>query len=776
MFDDYLNAELLSALQRLNHYGSSRLTATPAKGPTRPGSMAANARAGISAQPRDFSMIAQHCGQARQSLIEGGAQDGRQLWHALMTLAFFCENGRDWSHAVGKDHPKYDTADTDKEFDRIEAEHKAKGFGATLCATFEAERPAVCAACPHNGKITSPYQLGLRAGPYNPNNLPAKFRRNNGWLERLVDEEWRRVVQGDISDPILEEVGDRLRLTFTFTRSDRTTKRVVVYADEPNYRSGRELFEQHGVHLQMFTFKPFVDLILAWIDELLAACQLRNEPLPSFGWAMNDKGYTGFAVGGTFYAADGSETPALGADPALLRRYDPKGSLAQWQQAATFVAADVPELHTAIAASFGAPLLTFSGEAGGCMAFVGPSGVGKTSAFVAGAAVWGDPRHTMISLDDTSNYQTLVLGQTRAMPIYWDEAKLATKERQADLANMLHKLTQGRDKGRLTADISMREVGEWNTIFPLSTNNSVVELILGQGGHISATLVRVLEITIERQGMQALASAASTVASMQQNYGHAGRVYAHYIAQHAPRIAAMVTKAKQYVMDRIRPYENEERFYVAEGASTLVGAKLARDLKLIDLNIDRIGKVICDAILSARAERHRHEPKDPVAMLAQTLDRFCNDLASAWIITARIARTGPQPLGTQERRERLPIGVPSRPTPAYQIAVADGIMRVDRNCFTDWCRKKGLPASALIKQMVETWNGFEGQGTIGSRAIYVGLNVRYFQISLDNPDLTHFLDEFPEYATTGSMAPGQKVVPLRPSVSVSVSAAPPTIN
>jgi Domain of unknown function (DUF927) len=754
----YANDDLLPKLQGLGHYRSA---IGPSKAFQKPTSMAANARAGLAARPRDFALVANNCAQARRSLTEHGEHDGRQLWHALLTLVFFCENARDWSHEIGNLHPAYDEAETDAEVDRVAAEHAKKPFGATLCTTFDAERPGVCAACPHFGKVTSPYQLGIASVASSPSDLPPGFRRHNGWIERqTASEDWRRVVQGDIGDPLLEESENRRRLTFTFTRSDRVAVTVAVYQDEPNYRNGRELFSLRGIDLNMYNYKSFVDLVLAWIDQLLAACQLRNESLPSFGWAD-----TGFAVGGVFYAADGSETPALGADPALLRRYEPRGSLAQWQKAANFVAADVPALHAAIATSFGAPLLAFSGESGGCIAFVGPSGVGKTSAFIAGAAVWGDPRHTMISLDDTSNYQTLVLGQTRALPIYWDEAKLATKERQAELVNMLHKLTQGRDKGRLTADIAMREAGEWNTIFPLSTNNSVTELVAAQEGHKTATMVRVLEIEIERQGMQALAGAALTVAGMQRNYGHAGQVYARYIAQHAPQIEAMVTKTKQLVMDQTSPYETEERFYVALASSILVGAKLARDLKLIDLDIKGIARVLCDAIKASRIERRRYEPKDPIEVLVQQLDRFCNAHADACVVTAHLARRGPQALAN-EKREKLPVKI-DRPAPAYQIAVADGVIRIEREAFTAWCNKKGLPGSKMIKDMIEVWGGIEGRGPIGGGTAYPGGRVYFFQIPLSNPDLSHMLDEFPEYATTGSGKPGQKIVPLRLRGSVS---------
>jgi hypothetical protein len=756
--------DLLPTLQAQTHYRSAPKPSAAFQKPT---SMAANARAGMSARPRDFALIANNCAQVQQSLQEHGEHDGRQLWRALLTLAFFCEDARTWSHDVGHLHPTYDQAKTDAEVDLVAAEHAKKSFGAPLCATFDAERPGVCAACPHNGKITSPFQLGLVANQVNPNDLPPGYRRQGGWLEHQVDEnKWSRIVQGDVGNPILEQVDNRRRLTFTFTRSDRVPIVVPVFHDEMNQRSGRELFSLKGVDLHFYNFKPFMDLIMAWIDQLLAACQIRNKPLPSFGWAMDGSTYTGFAVAGTFYGADGSETPAPGSDQQLVSRYTPDGDLADWKRAAKFVAADVPELHTAIAASFGAPLMTLAGEDGGCLAFVGPSGIGKSSAFKVGAAVWGHPKSTTIQLDDTSAFQGLMLGQIRSLPVYWDEAKIATKDQQAQLVTTLHKLTQGRDKGRLTADVKVRPAGDWATIFPLATNNSVAELVAAQDGHKSATLVRVLEIEIERK-MPVNASASIIVAKLQGNFGHAGRVYASYIAQNAQRIEGMLAKAKQTVIDLTAPHEAEERFYAATSACVIVGAVLATHLGLINLDAKAITKVLCAAILRARTGREYFEPKNKVDALAKTLDDFCRDHMDAYVVTARFSRGGPQRLISQEPRAKYP-AVFGQKTPAFHIAATDGEIRIDREFFHLWCARKGKPESKLLDQMVEEWGAELNRGPLGRGTAYYTPRVHFVQFSITRPELAHLLDAHPEFvATTGSASPAKKIVPLRPRSPVS---------
>lgn len=764
---NYANADLLAALPTT---GSRGLTGAPSKVAQRATtSVAANAMAGISAQPRDFQQIANSCAQVGTSLTEHGEHDGRQLWRAMLTLAFFCEDACDWSHEVGSLHPTYDQAKTDAEVGRIVAEHARKSFGAPLCTSLDAERPGVCATCPHLGNVTTPYQLGLQAAApvFNPNTLPKRYRRNNGWIEahkknKKGDYVWVGIVQCDIYDPIVELVGGRTRLTFTFHRL--VGARVTIYHDELfNTQVAHGLLSLCGVYLSAYNTHDFLELLMAWIEQL-TKMQPLHKPLPSFGWATANGNFSGLGVGGVFYDLKGQELEAPGADRALVGHYTPEGSLATWQQAAKFVMSNVPELHTIVAVSLGAPLMTLTGETGGCMAFAGPSGVGKSSAFIAGAAVWGDPLKTMLSLDDTSNAQAHALGQTRVMPRFWDEAKIVTKERQAELVTMLHKLTQGRDKARMTSDIKMREVGEWNTIFPLATNNSVADLIAAQDGQRSATLLRVLEITVPARRMAPVAGAPRIVASLRMNYGHAGRRYAHYLAQNIAGVQAQIAKVTQMIMGQTLAPDTDERFYTAMAACTITGAMIANRMRLLDFDIPGIIRVLLRAIEQARAIRHNLEPVDEAENLVNILERFMADHMEAKVITSRWKTAGPGPIAG---RVLIPNGKPTLPTPAYHLAVADRGLKIDCNHWRTWTTRNGFTTSQTIQKMKALWNAQAGpsvRGPLGAGTLYYSHNSYYILIPLDqNLDLQYLLDIYEDYdITTGS---GKKVVPLRQGMS-----------
>jgi hypothetical protein len=774
-YPDHPNDEVLSKLVTTS---SAASLGQPSKAFTAHTSMAAAAKAGMSGPPRDLSQIASECAQVSTSDLEAGAHDGRNLWRHLLTLAHFCEDTREWAHRLGNLHPTYDEAKTDKEVDLVASEVARKGLGPPLCTTFDAERPGICPTCPHWGAIKSPASVGTPATPatpallttaVTPDVLPAPFRRAGGIIEMFVvrgkgknqTKGWEKLYEGDVCGAEVTEIEGRKFLTFDHTLSGET-KRVHVYHDEVTLTNARSLLSTRGVILNFNNFKPFTDLLMSWIDKLLAATSssaARPKPLPSFGWANDDGVYAGFGVAGKFFHLDGTESGAPGADQNLISRYVPSGTLAEWQDAASFVAADVPEIHAAIAVSFGAPLLMLSGEAGGCVAFVGPSGVGKTSAFMAGASAWGNPQQTMFSLDDTFNFQAKFIGQIRALPVYWDEAKIATKDKQVELVNMLHKLTQGRDKGRLTADIKMREAGEWNTIIPLSTNNSVADMVASQDGHKSATLVRVLEIEIERRTMTPRADAAQIVAKFNRNHGHAGLVFARYIAANVLAIEAAVTVLKQRLMDATAPYENEERFYISIAACTVMGAVIAKKLGLIDLDIKGIQQVMVDAILRSREMRHHQEPISEEEQLAKVLDDFCNDNANSRVVTVRFSKPGigMPGFGTGEPREKLPLKL-DLPTPAFHIAGTDNAIRLDVQYFRDWCSRKGHPSSRLLKQMVDMWRGHYLRGIVGGGTSYHSERRNMMQISFANKAISHILDPYVEYVITPKTP---KVVPIK---------------
>ena len=108
---------------------------------------------GATNDPLHFDRIAFHCGQIGQQAASRGAGTSEPLWHCAIGIAKFCVPQARAAEAVSDGHASYSPDETRRKLDNWSA-------GPTTCAKFRVENAAVCDACPHNGQITSPAQLG----------------------------------------------------------------------------------------------------------------------------------------------------------------------------------------------------------------------------------------------------------------------------------------------------------------------------------------------------------------------------------------------------------------------------------------------------------------------------------------------------------------------------------------------------------------------------------------------------------------------------------------
>jgi hypothetical protein len=745
---DYPNGKLLGALAALPHYGSG-VTRLPLPNRASPGQtpMTAAAKAGLAKRPYSFEIVASKCAQVRKSLDEGGAHDGRQIWWRMVGLAWFCQDGREFAHRVGNQHKDYTQAGTDKEFDRLSGEHAAKKFGAPTCKAFDAERPGICPGCEYYNTIDSPYTLGVVENT-TPDAIPRGWQRHNGHIERKnKDGNWVTLIQGDVRNAFLERIKDHYRITFDYL-SNQGSKTIQVEAPDIEQRTAKLLFTLRGVPLTVDNSPHFVRLIMAWIDLLRSTTATipYAEPIHPFGW-VNDAGGApqGLAVGGTYYKTDGSEEAISGGDVGITERYQPTGVLAKWKEAAELVIGVAPEFQVAFSVAFGAPLMEFSGEMCLCLSFVGQSGRGKTSAFRAGASVWGDPRKTMGQLDDTENYISKQIGSVRSFPVYWDEVKINDRHKAQDLKTLLHKLTQGRDRGRLQPDIQVRAMGDWKTLFPFASNDSLISALSNTPGDNSATLLRLLEIPVDSAPrIVPDVAKAMTVSQLDNHYGHAGRVFIKWLVANTTLAAKIVERCKVDLI-KITRATNEERFYIAGGAAILAGAGIARKLKLVDnLDIAAMQRVIVAAIRRAKDLRTEHAPTDPREIAAQWLERFCDIYTGERIVTRSIPTSGAASLAAGQAKFTVYPPLSNRPL-AFQIGADDKIMRINKNLWRDWILSKGGSPDRLEETMEKSgWmlhRLARGRGKLGANTLFQSQQIPVIELNLQHPDLMGFAQD-----------------------------------
>lgn len=704
------------------------------------GNMNANTQSNLPprSQPREFSRIATECEQVKTSLANHGNGDPRPLWLlGHLTLASHTIDGSQYIHPISDGDPRYTAAEVDKEFARIGREHAAKNFGPPSCAHFEVSRPGVCQTCPHFGRVHSPWDLGLEDG-----DLPDGFRRGQQGIETQVPSKngpvWILILKGDVAAPILDAMAfGGYAITFNYIRAGKTTTvRAQDIQLKPDTSAIFALFSPQNVTLLPGTELHWRGFVLGWMDKLREQRAERTETINPFGWAHDHRGdHVGFSVGGTLYRSDGREEATPGGDAQLVHAYRPMGDLSKWQQACDFITAGRPDLQTIIAASFGAPLMVFTGHAGiAVSAWSRNSGVGKSSAIKIGLSVWS-AAVSLNAVDDTNNFVFAKISQSRAMPCYWDEMKVGS-ENSDKMVNLALSLSQGKGKGRLNADSTMKEVGEWDTILISASNYPLMDHIVAKTDGTDAGAVRLFEYAINVPSVPDTSSAARTIALTKNNYGSAGRIYAKWIAMNYKKTDDIVCSIKDKLNKELKA-EQAERFYIAGMSTMIAGAKIANHLGLTKFDAVVLRRFLCDEFLRMRRQRLTSVTVSAKGYdLEQVLGSFMQDTMKHKLVTQWFAGAGAHKKLPGDFTKWHP---QARDRVDTHVAQQEKILRIDRSVLNEWCRKRNLPPSDIIESMGHVWGATTGRRSIAAGTGYGGGQVYCVDVPLVLPELAGYL-------------------------------------
>ena len=128
----------------------------------------------------------------------------------------------------------------------------------------------------------------------------------------------------------------------------------------------------------------------------------------------------------------------------------------------------------------------------GCLCFVvhlwGPSGLGKTVAFIAAASIWGMPDEMILSVDSTLNYCTNRAALMKDLPVFVDETQLS----RGDLAKLIYAMTEGKGRGRLDRNSKERDQKTWENV---SFFNGEQPITNGSSG--AGAINRVIELEVD---------------------------------------------------------------------------------------------------------------------------------------------------------------------------------------------------------------------------------------------------------------------------------------
>lgn len=669
--------------------------------------------------PARFDAIIKHCGVMRTMAESHGAQCVEPLWVAGLQLLKHCEDGAMWVHPLSDGHPGYNADNTERKW-----QHRLQNTaGPSLCSTFEAHEPSICSKCPHRGFVKTPIQLGHES-TQPLDGLPPGWRigPERKGIERLMIDptantrEWVKVLRHVPTNfrATKSIVTKRYDLSFDVEFGNSHSWPIdLPGAALGNPRKLNETLADYGFVLKEREAKAFNELMATWLGQLQAARRVADVT-EQLGWLVektpDGEVVTGFSCGQSTFHADGrvrNDVRAAREFANIAKFYEPKGGLDQWKKVAAFLADQGKPAFTAIlAAAFGTPLLRFTGLSGGILSIVSTaSGVGKSSALKCSQAVWGSPTHGVNAVDDTPKSVARKLGFLNNLPAYWDE--LRGRKTVDDFLTLAFQITQGKEKTRLDSSAQLREVSTWETMLVVASNESIFEAMARHGGGSDAGIVRTYEIVVEPFATDRNRAEVSLMfEALNSNYGHAGRVYAQYLATHAPEVGKRVEEMFKRLAAAGK-MDAQERFWFAIMAILVVGAQLASELDLVKIDLRKLTE-----FLLANIYRLRGRSVD-----AMTLSQPTEILAAfmaAYQDRALVVDRYPAPRANIKNYiPDLTGGMPRSDKIVYHVSREENLLRVPRNELERWLQHRELPVYNILKRFRDELGAIEMRTKLG---------------------------------------------------------------
>jgi hypothetical protein len=530
-------------------------------------------------------------------IFQNRAELPEPMWRAGLSIAKHCTDGVKAAHKMSSGHPEYDPAETEAKMDRIK--------GPYLCTRFEEYNPSGCAGCPHLGKIKSPITLGqhIAEADEEDNQLvvhtpqgeklhvvpkyPAPYFRGakGGVYIRATDDEGeiieRCVYHNDLyvthrlNDPDLGEVvAMKLHLPRDVPREFTVPLTAVTSRED-----FRKYISQQGITAWGKDLEALMIYTTQWIHEL----QANKESIVArrqFGWTDDDM--TTFILGDTSITATGLEyNPPSSSTAQLFHAFTQRGTLGDWVELMTFYDRPGMEIHQAvILAGFGSILMPFSAVHCLTIHLNGISGLGKTTAMLSAASIWGNPDIYLLQERDTQNTRMNRGEIFQNLPLLIDELTNASPK---ELSDLLYQMTSGRQRGRLTsgANVERHRGMPWKLLCVTSANASLLEKISTLKATPEAEAMRILEYTVQPHPYISKGETDALAKKIVGIYGHAGPVFTQYVIEHRDEVRALYDKMQKKI-DDAASLNAANRFWSAGAAAILTALLVCNKIGLLN--------------------------------------------------------------------------------------------------------------------------------------------------------------------------------------------------
>ena len=583
------------------------------------------------------------------------------LWRSGLSIAAYCEDSEAAIHNISKRHPDYDYAKTEAKANAIPGPH--------TCKQFESLRPEGCEGCKHKGKITSPIELGrviLRAigadnviqaksealgetVTYHVPDFPFPyFRGKNGGVYKTVDnEEDEAVLIYDYDFYLVVILNDKDAAGFCawfkiHLPQDGVQEFIAPLTQLLSRDEARKILAAKGIVRN----GKQLDEVIYYIMAVIAA-QQKQKPstlmYKQFGWT---KDYKKILIGNREISAFGVKFVPVSEDlkdisVSLIK----KGSYDLWKKAISVYERPGMELRAfGFFCAFGSLLMPFfkSKESSTVINLYNPdSGQGKSTILQAMTSVIGNPAMNANVIQvwgDTGNAVINRMGYMNNLAAAVDEF---TKVNADQLHDYLKFMATGRGKNRMDSSGKNKERHNdtvFNLISVVSSNKDFRTVVLSENAKSSGEMARFLQIRIDEDKTLTKEQADEYFELLFDNYGHAGEVFAQWIIANLDSIKAAL-KETQKAIDKAWNITGRERKYSSTLAAVFLGAKIARQLGIHNIDPLPVQEAVRKALDSSR-EQLKIQDFDAL----ETLTSFLHEnLKNTLVINSKVdSRTGIQ--------------------------------------------------------------------------------------------------------------------------------------
>ena len=575
-------------------------------------------------------------------------------WTHALSIAKRCDTdgvvGLPAIHLISKGYSEYSADETEKIASSIEYPH--------LCTTFDSDCPGLCEGCPNNGKIKSPITLcrelklaqsdevevqgyaeveeefyderaeEVEATDAESEDVQEAKPKKESVLEKIkiptYPDKYVRPEGGGVAKVMHDKEGNREEIIIC--PDNLYVKKRMLDIDGPCYEiahtsdyegertfvasqkdlmsteSFRATLNSNDVLVLPSTQKELMEYIGAWITKL----KPEGPPIKvksQFGWTENGKS---FVVGDKEIFANRIEhNPAGSRTAQYVSMFDKKGTLEQWKDLAKFYNKPGFEQHQYMfGLSFGSPLMEFMSGISGCIYNLNSpeTGIGKTTGMWGGASVWGNHKKLVLIGKDTPNSAWNRAEVLKNLPLYIDEV---SNYKPQDASDFCYAISDGVQKNRMSnkGENAERYRGEPWSLNCGTTGNSSIRDIAGQyRSSPKGESGRVTDYTATKllHGAKDTLEANDLNDQLSENYGHAGPLFIQHVIRNRASVKQLVLDTRTDLVKALNA-EPHERFWIAQGATVYSGCVVAKEIGLIDWDLDKLWKWIIKMIKAQRA-------------------------------------------------------------------------------------------------------------------------------------------------------------------------------